>query len=180
MLTTTQERHRELVDANTALLRQIASLLRALDDQAFTAAPPHIAPHKASGHLRHILEFYLCFLDGLECCHIDYDARRRDPLLEQNRAAAAACIESIISRLEPVDADGIVFVRLEDASALGIRDPYLTSSAGRELQALASHTTHHMALMALTLLSIGVSVPPGFGMARSTLRHLETAAKKAA
>ena len=176
--TTTLERQSELIAANIASLRQISDLLAWLDDESFTTAPPHIVPHKASGHLRHILEFYLCFLEGLESRHIDYDARKRDPVLEHSRAAASSCIDSIVTHLRAIADDCIDFVRLEDAAALDLRDPYLTSSAGRELQALASHTTHHMALMALTLRCAGVHLPPDFGMARSTLRHQQ--ASKAA
>ena len=47
----------------------------------------------------------------------------------------------------------------------------MTSSIGRELQALSSHTIHHFALMAMTLQALGFQLDRDFGMAPSTLRY---------
>jgi hypothetical protein len=58
-------------------------------------------------------------------------------------------------------------VRIENAD----EDVYLTSSVGRELQALSSHTIHHFALIAIALRVHGLEVDPDFGMSPSTLRY---------
>ena len=47
----------------------------------------------------------------------------------------------------------------------------MTSSIGREMQALASHTVHHFALIAMTLQALGFHLDRDFGMAPSTLRY---------
>ena len=47
------------------------------------------------------------------------------------------------------------------------------STVARELRFLASHTTHHFAIMRVLLADAGVRVPAGFGLAPATQRHRE-------
>ncbi|MEO8127402.1 MAG: hypothetical protein ABJF23_22890 [Bryobacteraceae bacterium] len=162
------ERQTALVEANIKWLRQVQAIIQEIDDQTFSTSPQSLVPHRVGGHLRHIMEFYECFLDGLSTSHIDYDARKRDEAVERSRAAAAVKIGFILHRLETTASlrgDCIVWVRLEGYG-------YLTSSVGRELHVLSSHTVHHFALIAMTLKAHGVAVDPDFGMAPSTLRYL--------
>jgi hypothetical protein len=159
----------QLIAANIGLLRQALTLVDRMDPETFAISPKGLDPHRVGSHLRHVLEFYDCFLAGLETRRIDYDARRRDKLLERNRHAAAMKTSSIIRRLREASSlpeDLPVSVRMENADA----DVYLRSSIGRELQALSSHTIHHFALIAVTLRVHGVGVDPNFGMSPSTLR----------
>ena len=160
----------ELISTNVAWLKQALSLVQQLDDVRFSSSPPGLAPHRVGSHLRHVLEFYQCFLDGLATSRIDYDARKRDESIERRRQSATTSIRSIISLLEEVSSfeeDWELSVRMEDADA----DVYLISSVGRELQALSSHTIHHFALIAITLRVHGLEVDPDFGMSPSTLRY---------
>lgn len=161
------EIHTELAATNIRWLQQALSLLGRVDEAAFVNSPPGLAPHRAGSHLRHVLEFYECFLDGLAGCRIDYDARRRDHEIERSRHAAGAKICSILRRLEALTflEDRMLEVRVENG------DGYLASSVGRELQALSSHTIHHFALIAVTLRLHGIQVDPAFGMSPSTLRY---------
>lgn len=165
-----------LVEMNTRWLRQALDLLGRLDQHRFSTSPQGMVPHRASSHLRHIIEFYECFLDGLEPTHIDYDARRRDVTLESSIAVAADRICRIIARLEAetlLRYDGVLFVRMEDAAGFDLADPFLMSSVARELMTLSSHTIHHFALIAMTVRAHGVVVDPDFGVAPSTLRYRE-------
>jgi len=171
-----------LIEANLHSLRQALTLLELMNDSAYRDAPTSLPNHKIGAHFRHILEFYECFLDGMETDYIDYDARRRDHVLQTSRTEAMARIRAIMLRLENSPAllsDHVVWVRMED-SAIGGIDPCLTSSPGRELQVLASHTIHHFALIAITLTAHGLEAPPDFGMAPSTLRYLSNQSARAA
>ncbi len=131
-------------------------------------------PHTVGNHLRHILEFYECFLSGLVDGRIDYDSRRRDNLVATCRATASTRILTIIEHLESnscLHLEAELLVRAEDADALQLADPFLPSSIGRELLTLSSHTIHHFALIAMTLRTHGIEIDPGFGMAPSTLTY---------
>jgi len=163
-----------LVQSNVHSLRQALRLLGHMEDAIYTQSPPGFAPHRVGGHLRHILEFYECFLDGIESRYIDYDARKRDESIEASRRVAMARIRAIIERLENTPAiggDSVLWVRMEDSRDGLVSDPFLPSSPGRELQVLSSHTIHHFALIAMTLTAHGASVDRDFGMAPSTLRY---------
>ncbi len=155
---------------NIGWLRQALALLDQMDDETFSTSPPGLAPHRVGSHLRHVLEFYQCFLDGLATSRIDYDARKRDESIERRRQSAMTSIRSIVSKLEEVssfEGDWELAVRMENAD----EDVYLITSVGRELQALSSHTIHHFALIAITLRLHGFDVDQDFGMSPSTLRY---------
>jgi len=172
-----RKRQNLLIETNVRWLCQAQELLERISDDAYAACPDSIAPHRVGGHLRHILEFYECFLDGLDGSHIDYDSRRRDLAVETNRGAALRKIASISGRLRTEKillADNIIWVRMEDAEAAEVPRAFLVSSTGRELQALSSHTIHHFALMAMTLRALGVEADRDFGMAPSTLRYISS------
>ena len=176
-------RQSTLIVMNIRWLRQALRLLERLDDTTYSGGAPGFAPHRAGSHLRHILEFYQCFLEGLEFSHIDYDSRRRDERIERSRDAASAAIRSIIDRLETRGRlwdERIVWVRMEDADGCAVRDCFMESSISRELQVLSSHTVHHFALIAMTLKAHGVQMEPEFGMAPSTLRHMAAKTAEAA
>lgn len=167
-------RRNVLIETNIRWLCQALALLGRIDDAVFTTSPAGMEPHRAGAHLRHIVEFYQAFLEGVGSYHIDYDARRRNAEIERSRAAASAAIGAVILELRTGPAlrfNATVWVRMEDAPAGASREPFMESSIDRELQVLSSHTIHHFALIAMTLRLHGVDMPPDFGMAPSTLRH---------
>jgi len=167
----------ELIATNVTWLQQALELIGRLDDAAFVSAPKDLARHRVGSHLRHILEFYECFLDGVASSRIDYDARKRDETVEKSRFAAIERIHLLIRRLEEnprVHEDAVLYIRMEDAPA------WLPSSIGRELQVLSSHTIHHFALIAVTLTLHGIEVDPDFGMSPSTIRFNAARASEAA
>lgn len=172
-----RQRQDSLVEINRGWLSQLLTLLEELNDLCFHRPSPTRPSQRVRGHVRHIIEFYECFLDGLQGFHIDYDARPRDSSLEWCRANAAGRVRQLLDRLESTEeirSDAIVFVRIEDASALQLRDPFVTSSVGRELLALSSHTVHHFALIASILSEHGWTLDANFGVAPSTLRYRQT------
>jgi hypothetical protein len=168
-----------LIDINIRWLRQALTLLNAIDDSRYSTPPVGFAPHRVGAHLRHILEFYISFIDGLESRHIDYDARRRDMAIENSRPVASALIRKLIQFFETsgsLRTESSICVRMEDADASNCREHFMKSSISRELQVLSSHTIHHFALTAMTLRAHGVEVDPEFGVAPSTLRYLASKA----
>jgi hypothetical protein len=168
------ERQDVLIETNIQWLQQALRLLTALTDDSYRRSPAGFSQHRVGGHLRHVFEFYECFLDGLESSHIDYDARKRDLSIESSRTVAIDSIRSVIERLrsnEAIVADSTLWVRMEDCDRDALEGGFLKSSPGRELQVLSSHTIHHFALIAMTLTLLGVPVEPDFGVAPSTLHY---------
>ena len=159
----------DLVSANIALLGQGSEVLNAIEDSDYLRPVPGIPTLRMGAHLRHVLEFYECFLEGVTSGVVDYENRRRDRSVESSRAAALARIDDLTRRLHRLsrsDRARAVRVYAEDAPG-----SWVVSTIDRELQVLSSHTVHHYALIAVTLQALGLPVQASFGVAPSTLRH---------
>lgn len=158
---------------NARLLSRSAQLVGSLDDDDFLA--PQIRPGGAGigPQLRHCADFYRALLDGLTCGRIDYDARKRDPLFEVNRAYAARELEALAEAVRALDAlaDRRLEVRTEAAVLAFGADPWCASSLRRELFVLLSHTVHHHALVSERLRARGLDPGAGLGIAPSTRAH---------
>jgi uncharacterized damage-inducible protein DinB len=160
---------------NAALLRQGADLLERIDDAQYTNNDPLTPGGGIGRHVRHCLEFYACFLRGLPRGRIDYVQRERGGAVETDRAFALREMNAAIAALERLDGAVIVpalAVRAEECSH-GVEEDWTSSTPAREAQFLASHTTHHFAVVAILLRSAGIEPPADFGVAPSTLRHWE-------
>ncbi|MDX2178040.1 MAG: hypothetical protein SFV18_00520 [Bryobacteraceae bacterium] len=176
-------RQQSLIETNLRWLEQARRLVERLDDRTYSTSPRGFEPHRAGGHMRHVLEFYDCFLNGLPSGYVDYDARRRDAHIETSCVEAAQRIDRVAGRLQSGELDGDdmgVMVRIEDADRMPVMGAWMPSSVSRELQVLASHTIHHFALIAMTLRAHGVEVDPAFGVAPATLSYAKGTNRKAA
>ncbi|MBW8782227.1 MAG: DinB family protein [Verrucomicrobia bacterium] len=161
---------------NLAAIEQGLDLLTDISPAHYVQRAPLCFNSTAGGHLRHVIEHYLSFLQGLQTGEVDYEARSRDPLIESDPDYAAGQLEIIKRRLAAfaeANADRPLRVRVETAPS-GAVAPWSASTALRELEFLLSHTVHHYALVAVVCRLAGQAVPPDFGMAPSTLRYLKT------
>src|SRR4051794_17293778 len=110
-------RQRALIQTNVDLLRQGVTLLNEISDAAYRDPVPVLMMQRVGPQLRHILEFYECFLDGCESGHVDYDARKRDELLEGSRTVAITRMYRIMARLgalAELKGDAIIWTAMED------------------------------------------------------------------
>lgn len=169
----------KLANDNIHYLSQAIALLETMDDKTYRK--PY-APFFASGvgaHLRHNLDHYQCFLNGLPTRKIDYDARTRDPRLETDRDYAAQQMQQIVRALEMIseaDTEAPVLVKMDSDGETELPAAWRRSTVGRELQFLVSHTVHHDALIAVLLRLHGLELGDEFGCAPSTLRYQRTLA----
>jgi len=161
--------------ANIHYLEQGVALIGRLADAQYAGSPSGPFPGGVGAQFRHCLDFYDCFLRGLEAGRIDYRMRERDPRIETDRAHATARARSVCDALRALTRERIdrtVEVRADESGPEA--DEWAESSAGRELQFLTSHTIHHFALIAVLLENQGFDVArefPTLGVAPSTLEH---------
>ena len=122
------------------------------------------------GHVRHCLDHVRALESGLDRGLVDYDARRRDTVVERDRDRAVQLLTAAAARLGTIpDATlpRVVVVR----SLLAADGPVVeaASSVSRELAFVISHTIHHHALIALLAERLGCGCLAGrFGVAPST------------
>ncbi|HEB53749.1 MAG TPA: DinB family protein [bacterium] len=163
----------DLTGAVRASLIDLAEHCAALPVAAYTEAVPELAGASIGQHVRHCLDHFSTFADGLAEGRFDYDARARSADLERDNACAARVARQLADRLQSslVDADLARPVMVRTASSREGDVPWQRSSVGRELQFLVSHTVHHAAMVAASCRARGLQVADDHGVAPSTLRY---------
>jgi uncharacterized damage-inducible protein DinB len=159
------------IQANLAVIRQGVDLLQELGDERYAARVAIVHGASVGGHMRHIIEHYLSFLNGWADGAVNYEDRARDPSLERDAALAGETLSAIDDRLRELAREGgdrRLRVHAETSA-----DTAADSSGLRELEFLLSHTIHHYALVAVLARMQGVEPAGGFGVAPSTLKHQE-------
>ena len=67
--------------------------------QAYTAPCAELSNASIGEHTRHVIELYQCLLAGYEKGEVNYDARKRNKLYENDRAEAIATGNPMVSRV---------------------------------------------------------------------------------
>ena len=166
--------HSPSLHLNLQLLDEGIELIEALDDDDYLRPELRLDSEGIGVHLRHCVDFYSCFLDGLEEGFIDYDQRERDPRVERDRTHALTRLRELRARLQDLDVAALrdeLRVRSDLPTSTAPLEASAISSPFRELQFLAHHTIHHYALIAVIVRLRGGELTESFGVAPSTLRY---------
>ena len=125
-----------------------------------------------SQHVRHILEFYICVFEGLETGIINYDNRKRDTRIENDRQFTMHLIHQLKEKADSImdDRDLVLQVKYGDASDSNIE---LKTNFYRELTYNIEHTIHHLAIIKRSIIEQAsyIVLPEHFGIASSTVRY---------
>lgn len=164
----------ELVHENTQVLAQLAELVGRLSPDPYQRSSGLQGQHTIGKHVRHIVDHYESFLRGLAGSEgdtrVDYEHRLRDQVLETDPATARLRLTGLCTALQALSPR---FARepLQLNHPTASKAIELTSSVGRELVFLSSHTIHHMAIIGLLAGQLDIVVGSEFGVHPSTLRH---------
>ena len=165
------------VGQNVRYLRQGVALVRRLDDEAYRRSPGGPFRGGVGSQLRHCIDFYGCFLRGLDDGRIDYNSRDRDSRVEVDRRHAEQALDRLtdqLGRLEPSQFDRALKVRGDAHDPARPETGWSGSTVHSELQFLLSHTNHHYALIVALLARQGLDLGSEFaefGVAPSTLHY---------
>lgn len=165
----------QLTEANIEVLQQLEGLVKKLTDKQYTTAQEEAFNASLGQHVRHIVEFYLCLFAGLEKGEINYDARKRDKEIEENKVYALGKIEEITRKLRQSDFNGDLLLTSE-VSTSGDEEARLATNFERELLYTLEHAIHHMAIIKIivNLKYSGVALMKNFGVAFSTIRFQQS------
>ncbi|WP_166257619.1 DinB family protein [Marinobacter salicampi] len=164
--------YESLVAENTLAVSQLVDLLVVLPDVLYKKSFGTNKQHVIGKHVRHIIDHYIAFLaavHGQSTEALDYENRRRDERLELDNHAAGnrlIAIASALNRITDVPETALPMVHISEDEKCSV-----ATSIKRELAFLASHTIHHMAIIAMLAERGGVEVSENFGVHPSTLRH---------
>jgi uncharacterized damage-inducible protein DinB len=183
---------RDPVGPNVEALRRTLLLVERLTDEQYAHVDARLGAASIGAHVRHVLDHYRLFLDGLPDGEVDYDARERDTDVERSAGAAAAEARRLCAALAALGAAGAAASAASAAGAAGWAGRPLRvrqqadelpgcfdgcdSHVERELLFLLSHAVHHQALIAVLARAQGLDVPELFGVAPSTAAWQRTQA----
>jgi hypothetical protein len=167
-----------LTSAVEDVLQQGRALLVTLsgDDYARRQSGPNGASPGA--HYRHVLDHFLCLIEGIQNGEVNYDRRGRNPELENSVAAALFATEDLIEEFRALpyevwqrECTVVYSIGYGDGEAQAV-----PSTLARELIFTVGHAIHHFAILRLLCASLAIPLPYEFGVAPSTLKHLEAQA----
>lgn len=162
---------KSIISYNISVLDQLKDLLALLDPFEYSVAIPMLYNSSLGKHTRHIIEFYICFFEAQKTGLINYDARKRDLKLETDVAFVIDTIEHVKLNLTKISSDTQWEVTSEMPHNMGFHTGITTLS--RELNYLADHTVHHLALIKIgtNLMNPQIELADNFGVAASTINY---------
>lgn len=151
-------------------LDQCAQLLASLDSEHYC----HSGQTSSIGaHVRHVLERFQSFLNGLCDREIDYDFRKRDRTLENNLQSAEFALATVMRRIDALNLNELTEQNLlvRESVHPQLEPVAVSSTIERELVSLISHSIHHLAIIAMLARPLGYQLANDFGKAASTIIH---------
>lgn len=167
------------VGASAGDAERLLHFNRQLIDQALALVAAHDVPgapayaQRTGPHLRHVIEHYEALVLRDADSAVDYDRRPRDRELERDADLARARLNALKHHLAGWS-DAVLEQPLRvhgQGGPAGEFDFATASSIGRELVFLASHATHHYALLQVYCEQHGIVTDPNFGRAPATVAH---------
>ena len=174
--------NRVLIESVIETLQQGETLLTDISDETYTRRVPMAFNASIGGHYRHCLDHFRSLFDSAMDGDLNYDHRERGTLIENDRYAALNATRELresYERLEPVFLVRPLAVTCKTSYAT-TSSQVSSSTIGREIMYSVAHAVHHYALIGVMGGIMGLQMPPGFGVAPSTLKHRAEVAKAAA
>lgn len=151
-------------------LSQLADFITVVDNQHYTDKSDLLLGSSIGQHVRHILEFYSCLKDGYAEQKVNYDLRKRDLSIEENKMVAIHLIGDIIKWIETAKPIALTLEGSYEADEKEIFS--ILSHLDRELVYNIEHAIHHMAIIKIAAINAyAYQLPADFGVASSTLKH---------
>ena len=160
------------------VLRQGCTFLDRVSDEVYSRRLEGAFAASLGAHYRHVLDHFLCLAEGIRTGRVNYDQRRRNPQLENSVRCARLVTEGLIDELGGLSHEVLgreCIVSYSVGYGEGEAEP-VRSNLAREVMFCVGHAIHHYAILRLLCAGVGVNLPYEFGVAPSTLKHLETEA----
>jgi hypothetical protein len=165
--------NRSLTNSIEEVLRQGCVLLNSTSEEIYTSHLAGTASGTIGAHYRHVLEHFVCLLQGLTSGRVNYDARKRDIQIETSIAYARVVTEALIEDFHAISPT--LFQNecsVTYTVAYGDSEPQeVRSTVAREIMFSVGHAIHHYAIIKLLCADAGVELPYQFGIAPSTIKH---------
>jgi len=160
-----------LIQENKKILAEVKRLILSLSEEQFVSPNKLFSGSSLGQHFRHLIEFYLAVQVGYKEGVICYDNRKRDLNIETKQDYAITVIAQIEHFLNAIKEDkSIVFEANYSVDDCKNSDQ-IKSSLYRELAYVLEHSIHHLAIVKIGFISLGLQVNENLGVAPSTVRN---------
>jgi uncharacterized pyridoxamine 5'-phosphate oxidase family protein len=152
-------------------LIQLQDAVLQLTNNDFTTPLDILSGSTLGMHVRHILEFYECMINGEIAGVIDYDGRKRNLMIENDKAFAIHIIQNHVENISLISENKTMVLLTSQTTENKTIE--INTNTFRELTYLIEHTIHHMAMLkiAFKIVYPHIELSEEFGVAYSTLKY---------
>lgn len=153
-------------------LLSVQTILQQIKEEDYRMPLDTLKGASIGKHVRHLVEFYECLLFNNVGNSINYDARKRNLLLEENVKYTEYIITEIIDTLNKVDSNARILLVAQYQG----QNVTMESSIYREITYNIEHTVHHLAILRIVIpIHFNyINLSADFGYSDSTIQYLKT------
>lgn len=146
-----------VIQSSIHTLKKSNTLINSLTDDVLSNRS--VSPYYSGigSHIRHVLDFYDCIIDGLPNCEVDLTNRKRDLKMHECCDYVIKNINRVISNLETVSEIDID-TTLNVSDDLGLGKTSITYTLGALLAQANSHAIHHYAIINYILDRLNIAI----------------------
>lgn len=158
-----------LQSAVKSVFVQLTVTLDHLQQQEYVQPSTTLSNNTIGQHVRHIIELFQCLEAGYESGTVNYEKRKRDAWIENDKELAKNLLFTLQEGLNKPNKEMLLEANYDEDNAHPIQ---LTTNYFREVAYNLEHTIHHMALIRVGINELSsISLPEDFGVASSTVKH---------
>ena len=159
-----------LEKAAVETLGMLRQLMSSINNEVYIEKPAVLNGSGIGQHCRHMLEMFICLNEGYVNGVVNYENRKRNPVIEQDKDAAINCLDTLLPQLRKPEKHLILKTGYD---TLNNETEECMTTYSRELTYVLEHAVHHMALIAAGIKSThpGITLPENFGVALSTINY---------
>jgi len=147
---------------------QLTTSLKQLDEGQYVQECRTLSGASIGKHLRHVIELFQSLERGYEAGIVNYEMRKRDARIENDKEVALSLLHGIHNNLNKPDKDLMLESSYDDNSANTVT---IRTNYNRELVYNLEHTIHHMALIRVGINEVSkINLPENYGVASSTIK----------
>ena len=154
---------------------QLTDSLDQLTNEQYTLPSKTLSNATVGQHVRHIIELFVCLEKGYDSGIINYENRKRDQRIEQDKNFARELLIDIYKDLHNEDRTLLLEANYDELSDESVLIP---TNYYREIVYNLEHTVHHMALIRVGITEVAsIELPSGYGVAASTIKYKKACAQ---
>ncbi len=165
----------QLQQAVNNVFVQLSATLDQLSQEQYVQPCKTLFNATIGQHVRHIIELFQCLENGYDVGLVNYEKRKRDVEIENNKDFAGGLLNEVHAGLDRPNRD----LNLEAAYDELSNDPItIATNFYREIAYNLEHTIHHMALIRVGINEVAaIELPAEFGVASSTTKYRKECAQ---